>query len=241
VDSSGPVSYGSPSDEVDRSDDETQHGVTLTSGFWLGQTTITQRQYLVLERRNPSYFREDPEFPVESISWDDAQNYCRKLSILELQAGRLPSGFTYTLPSEAQWEYACRANSPMATHFGGAINATLANFDGKRPYGCTEVGPDRRRTTRVGSFPANAWGLHDMHGNVWEWCQDWYAPLGAFEVVDPVGPAHGTHRVTRGGGWIHPGHYCRSALRGMQCSGVQERRPWLPHCPQTPFPDRFLL
>jgi formylglycine-generating enzyme required for sulfatase activity len=167
---------GSPEEEEERDSDEgPQHKVTLQD-FWLGQTPITQAQWREVvgwpkvERdldSDPSHFKGDDR-PVERVNWYEAIEFCRRLSAR--------TGKNYTLPSEAQWEYACRAGITTPFHFGATISTELANYDGTQAYGDGPVGEYRKRTTDVASFPANAWGLHDMHGNVWEWCADhWHA------------------------------------------------------------------
>ena len=138
--------------------------------------------------------------------------FCRKLTEQERTAGRLPTDWEYTLPTEAQWEYACRAGTTTATAFGDRLSSTQANFDGNYPYNAAAKGPYLERTTEVGSYAANAWGLCDMHGNLYEWCRDWYdKQLQASD--DPVGPASASYRVLRGGRWSSHGRYCRSAHR----------------------------
>jgi len=125
----------------------------------------------------------------------------------------LPEGWVYTLPTEAQWEYACRAGTTTATAFGDSLSSKQANFNGDYPYGGASKGPNLGRTTDVGSYPANAWGFHDMHGNVWEWCSDWYGDYPDGSASDPVGPSAGSDRVLRGGRWDFHGQNCRSANR----------------------------
>ena len=117
------------------------------------------------------------------------------------------------LPTEAEWEYACRAGTTTPFHFGETISTDQANYDGNFTYGNGKKGVYREKTTPVGSFPANAWGLYDMHGNVWQWCQDWYGDYPQKDVVDPQGPEKGEVRVLRGGSWISDPQYCRSAFR----------------------------
>jgi len=132
---------------------------------------------------------------------------------MERNAGRLLPGYIYRLPSEAEWEYCCRAGTTTATAFGNSISLSQANFNGNYPYNGAAKGPYLERTTAVGSYATNAWGLYDMHGNVWEWCLDWYGdyPLGS--VTDPKGLDLGSRRVVRGGGWSSHGGGCRPANR----------------------------
>ena len=182
--------------------------------FWLGRHEVTQREYLDLMGVNPSSFKGDLDLPVEQVSWNDATNYCGKLTARERAAGRLPAaGYEYRLPTEAQWEYACRAGTTTATALGSSLSSTQANFDGRYPYNGGATGPNREKTAKVGSYPANAWGLYDMHGNVWEWCQDWFYGYLGGSVTDPKGRASGTDRVLRGGGLGANGQSCPSAYR----------------------------
>jgi formylglycine-generating enzyme required for sulfatase activity/serine/threonine protein kinase len=206
----GTFLMGSPPSEQERSDDETQHRVTLTKGFWLAVTAVTQAQWQAVMGSNPSHFKGDDR-PVEQVSWDDCQDFCRKL------AER--TGKTFRLPSEAEWEYACRAGTTTPFHNGCTLSTEQANYDGNHTYGPGKKGVYRHQTTPVGSFPANAWGLFEMHGNVYEWCADWYGPYQTGDVKDPKGRNYGTTRVLRGGSWgYHPG-FCRSAYRCWNAPG----------------------
>ena len=138
----------------------------------------------------------------------------------ERAAGRLPTGWEYRLPTEAQWKYACRAGTTTTTAFGESLSSKQANFRGGYPYNGAENGPDLGRPTTVGSYAPNAWGLCDLHGNVWEWCRDWYGdqlPGG----TDPLGATSGSYRVYRGGGWSSDGRICRSAFRGWNSPGIR--------------------
>jgi formylglycine-generating enzyme required for sulfatase activity len=150
-------------------------------------------------------------FPVEA-SWDQAVSFCKKLSELseEKKAGRV-----YRLPTEAEWEYACRAGTTTETAFGDTLSSLQANFNGNAPFGDAPKGPHLKRTTRVGSYKPNAWGLHDMHGNVWEWCSDWLDDdyYARSPVEDPKGPETGKQHVVRGGAYFYTGEHCRSATR----------------------------
>jgi formylglycine-generating enzyme len=216
----GSFMMGSDASEVGRNGDETPHRVTLTNGFWMSRYEITQGEYAALMGTNPSSFPLGLDYPVESLRWDQAANYCARLTIQEQAAGRLPPGYVYRLPTEAEWEYACRATSTTPFHFGSSLTGTLANFDGKRPYppipGGDSTGTFRGQTTPVGSYSTNQFGLLDMHGNVFEWCADWYGPYPSGAVTNPAGPATATQRVFRGGGWGDSGAQCRSAIRWAQ-------------------------
>jgi formylglycine-generating enzyme required for sulfatase activity len=189
-----------------RDDEKPIHRVKLTQPFYLGVFPVTQGEYERLMGVNPSHFQGDPRLPLEQVSWHDAQVFIKRLSIQE------PSR-TYSLPTESQWEYACRAGTTTAFWFGDALNGDKANVDGNYPFGTTRQGPYREETTPVDAFPANPFGLHDMHGNVWEWCQDWHGSYPADEVTDPAGPPEGSRRVYRGGSWLAHAAYCRAAYR----------------------------
>lgn len=205
----GSFQMGSPAGEKDRLETETPHTVRIGKGFWMGIHEVTQKQYAQVTGGDPAHFKGD-NLPVEKVSFDDALDFCRKLSALpqERAAGR-----SYRLPTEAEWEYACRAGTNTPFHFGESVNGMQANHDGTKPYGTSQSGPNLGKTAPVGSYPANAWGLHDMHGNVWEWCADWYGPLAADAVTDPKGADKGAGRVLRGGSWANAGKNCRAADR----------------------------
>ncbi len=218
----GTFTMGSPASEVDRSSDEgPQTIVTITKGFWMSKYETTQEEYLAVMGSNPSGFTGDPQRPVEQMSWFDATNYCVKLTARERVAGRLPQGYEYRLPTEAEWEYACRAGTTTATAFGNSLSSTQANFDGNYPYNGAAKGPCLARTTKVGSYAPNAWGLYDLHGNVWEWCLDWYGPYPGGSVADPRGPNTGSSRVFRGGSWDYVGGFCRAAFRNGNSPGTR--------------------
>jgi formylglycine-generating enzyme required for sulfatase activity len=197
----GTFEMGSPSSEKDRDDDETPHAVTLTQGFYLGKHEVTQSQWEKVMGSNPSKYKGGDR-PVEKVSWTDVTSFCNKLTASERTAGRLPAGMTYQLPTEAQWEYACRAGTKTSFSFGDSLTSGQANISG---------GPGE--TTAVGKYPANGWGFHDMHGNVWEWCADRYGIYPTVAVTDPVGPADGSGRVLRGGSWGFTANIARSAIR----------------------------
>jgi sulfatase modifying factor 1 len=199
---------GSPKEEKQRQDNETQHKVTLTKGFYMGVYAVTQEQYETVMGNNPSQFKGEKNLPVETITWDDCQEFIKKLREKDKKA--------YRLPTEAEWEYACRAGTTTPFHFGETISTDQANYYGEAVYGIGKNGVWRKKTTPVGSFPANAFGLHDMHGNVWQWCQDWYGDYPQKDVVDPQGPEKGDSRVLRGGSWGHVPRLCRSAFRFKQ-------------------------
>ena len=204
----GTFAMGSPSGGPD----ETPHAVTLTQGYWLGKHEVTQAQWQKVMGSNPSHFK-GAQRPVESVSWHDVTSFCEKLTELERKAGRLPAGMSYQLPTEAQWEYACRARTTTAFSWGAAASSTQANVNGDYPYGGAAKGPHLDRTTDVGQYAANPWGFFDMHGNVYEWCADWYVDYPTGAAFDPVGPADGSYRVGRGGSWYDSADGARSAYR----------------------------
>ena len=172
----------------------------------------TQEQYSAVMGINPSQFKGDTNRPVEMVSWNDATNYCAKLTVIESNAGRLPRGYVYRLPTEAEWEYACRAGTTTATAFGNTFCSTQANYDGfNNPYGGAARGPVLGTTAKMGSYAPNAWGLYDMHGNVAEWCSDWYGTYPGGSKTDYQGLSSGSNRENRGGCWYNIGGSCRSA------------------------------
>ena len=201
----GEFLMGSPAGEEDRDSDETQHRVRLTKGFFMGVTEVTQLQWKAVMGSNRSQFKGD-DLPVGPVSWNDVMKFCRKLSQKESR--------TYRLPMEAEWEYACRAGTTTPFNTGRTISTYEANYAGNHVYGNGRKGVYRAKTTPVGNFRPNRWGLYDMHGNVLEWCSDWYGkeyPRNL--VIDPAGPRTGTSRVVRGGSWDSRPRYCRSAFR----------------------------
>ncbi|MEI6786537.1 MAG: SUMF1/EgtB/PvdO family nonheme iron enzyme, partial [Verrucomicrobiota bacterium] len=205
----GTFTMGSPPTEVDRFDSEgPQTAVTISRGFWMGKYEVTQGEYESVRGTNPSWFTGDPNRPVEQVSWQDATAYCDALTQQERAAGRIPRGYDYRLPTEAEWEYACRAGTSTRFSYGDDHGYTnLIN------YGWWD-GNNGGTTHPVGQKLPNPWGLHEMHGNVWEWCQDWWSEsLPGGIAVDPQGPATGPGRMGRGGGWDYNAKLCRSAFR----------------------------
>jgi formylglycine-generating enzyme required for sulfatase activity len=190
-------------------DEGPQTKVTLSKGYWIGKYPVTQAQWQVLMGDNPSSFKtENDQHPVENITWTDAMLFCQKVYELEGKSGSLlPAGYEYTLPTEAQWEFACRAGTTTRFYTGNSD----ADLDAAGWFS----GNHNHTTRPVGLKAPNAWGLHDMHGNVYEWCADWYADsYSGGEVVDPHGPAWSTYRIVRGGSWHLDARFCRSANRG---------------------------
>ncbi len=206
----GTFLMGSPANEPERGDDETQHRVTLTRGFWLGIHPVTQRQWQAVMGSNPSNFK-GVDLPVERVSWDDCQEFVEKVGKSTGQGCRLPS--------EAEWEYACRAGTTTPFFWGETLSTDQANYDGTSLYDAGREGIYRETTTSVGSFAANAWGLCDMHGNVWEWCADWYGLYEKEDIKDPQFVDDGNARVLRGGSWDSFSRSCRAAFRIRSAPG----------------------
>jgi len=208
----GTFTMGSPTTEAGRNADrEDEHNVTLTKGFYLGKYEVTQAQYEAVMTGNTNSLSATPsqysgnDRPVEKVSWDDVQIFLTRLNAAEQAAGRLPTGWSYVLPTESEWEYACRAGTTTVYSWGNSIAAANSNYEAS---GISQ-------TRDVGQYAANPWGFFDMHGNVREWTADWYSatyPTGN-PVVDPTGPASGSGRVNRGGSWYLPATYLRSAKR----------------------------
>jgi len=199
----GDFLMGSPDDELMRNADEKQHLVRVSDGFWIGRTEVTQEQWKSIMTDNPSCFNGQ-NLPVECVSWYMAKQFCRRLTQME---GRL-----YRLPTEAEWEYACRAGRTTPFNFGQCISTEIANYDGTTIYGNAPKGLRRGRTVPVKSFAPNAWGLYDMHGNVGEWCEDRYSEYVEDYIVNP-GAGDDGERVIRGGSYISYPWQCRSACR----------------------------
>jgi formylglycine-generating enzyme required for sulfatase activity len=216
----GTFTMGSPANEIDREDDEVQRMVTVSS-FYMGKTEVTQKEYREVMGTNPSSFKGD-NLPVEGVSWFNAVEFCNRLSRREgltpaytvkgtnVTWDRSANGFR--LPTEAEWEYACRAGTQTPFSMGNNITTRQANYDGY-PYNNNAKGTFRNKTVEVRSFSPNAWGLYNMHGNVWEWCWDLYEEYASGAQIDPAGASSGTYRIVRGGSWLVHAQYLRSANR----------------------------
>jgi formylglycine-generating enzyme required for sulfatase activity len=219
----GTFLMGSPPTESARSGSEgPQTVVRLTRGFWIGACEVTQKEYQAVMADNPSRWKSDP-LPVNSVSWHDATNYCRWLTERERAGHRLPPAHCYRLPTEAEWELACRATTttPFGIGNGTDLSPTQANFAASNSFGMPALEPSFPRTTPVGSYPSNAWGLFDTHGNVWEWCGDWFGPYPGAYQTNWAQPIPSSYRVVRGGSWDSSAGDCRSAARGQSLPVVR--------------------
>jgi len=212
----GKFMMGSPPNEPERRPDEDQVEVTLTKGFWTAKFEETQGHWKRVIGKLPGPLTEQlpegDEFPVGNVNFAEAEAFCRKLTEVSHQSGDLSKDWEFRLPTEAQWEYACRASTTTATSFGDKLSSKQANFKGK-PYNGAEPGPSLGRAAKVGSYPANPWGLHDMHGNTFEWCRDWYHSKLPGGVDPDLYLETASSRVRRGGCWADEGWPCRSAFR----------------------------
>lgn len=206
--SPGRFLMGSPADEPERSANEVQHRVTLTKGFWLADTACTQELWQAVMWENPSAFKNNTHNPVENVSWYDVQQF---ISLLN----RLVPGLSARLPTEAEWEYACRAGTTTPFSFSDELTPERVNYYGHQyPYKGGERGEYRGTTVPVKTFPANAWSLYEMHGNVLEWCADGWRRYDGAECENPRGPeGERDSRVVRGGSFTSTGGYVRSAHR----------------------------
>jgi serine/threonine protein kinase len=228
----GTFFMGSPASEAERAGDEEQHEVEITHSLYVGVYEVTQEQYERVIGKNPSFFSptgdgkdqvrglDTWQYPVEMVSWEDAVGFCRRLSERPEEKAK---GRKYRLPTEAEWEYICRdgpyfKNPSPPFHFGNSLSSNQANFNGDRPYGAAPKGPCLDRTRKVGSYPHNALGLYDLHGNVREWCNDWYEQdyYKKSPRQNPEGPGPGPGRVLRGGSWVSYSSVCRAAYRSFE-------------------------
>jgi uncharacterized protein (TIGR02996 family) len=238
----GRFRMGSPANEERREPDEQAHEVEITRPFYLGVYAVTQGQYLAVMKRNPSHFcskgqgelkvvgLDTSDFPVEQTSWQDACDFCRRLTKKE---GKSRRDRAYRLPTEAEWEYACRAGTTTPFHFGSEISLELATYDAATNYGGTfarynadrtfggHTGEPLKRPAVVGSYLPNAFGLYDCHGNVWNVCLDGRREYSSNRMADPRGPLDGDHSMVRGGGWDSWPSGCRSAYRCVYARGTR--------------------
>lgn len=201
----GSFVMGSPAEEPERKPDEIPHKVTLTQGFYMGVHAVTQQQWQEIIGRNWSQFKHEDHAPVNSVNWHDCQEFTRKLR----ERDKLP----YRLPTEAEWEYACRSGTTTPFHFGKTVSTEQANYHGGWVYATGVKGAYRKHPISVGTFAPNAFGLYDMHGNVCQWCQDWRGDYPKQDVIDPRGPDSGAERILRGGSYCDLPVNCRSACR----------------------------
>jgi len=227
---------GSPTSEPQRGDNESPQRQVTVSAFYIGKYQVTQSEYEELMGANPSNFKGQ-NLPVERVTWFEAVEYCNKRS----QQEKLTPAYTisgtgnsrtviwnhdangYRLPTEAEWEYACRAGTTTPFNTGNNITTNQANYDGNYPYNNNARGRWQEKTVYVGSFPANAWELYDMHGNVFEWCWDWFGIYANGPQTDPAGADTGSYRVMRGGSWFDNGRYIRSANRNSSSPSLRSR------------------
>lgn len=201
----GCFAMGSCPSEYDRHRDEDKHRVMIDD-FYLGKYEVTQAQWQLVMGNNPSHFKGE-NLPVDNVSWEDVQIFISKLNEL--------TGKTYRLPTEAEWEYACRAGTQTPFYTGENLTTEQANYNGQHPYKNYPRSKCLNKSVQVGSYSPNPWGLYDMMGNVWEWCSDWYGKYDTSIQVqlNPTGAEQGTKKVFRGGSWISRARYCRSANR----------------------------
>ena len=213
----GEFLMGSPETEALRQSDEgPQHRVVINKGFWMGKYEVTQGQWIAVMGQNEAWFEEGNDYPVEWLSCDMAQGFIKKLNE--------KTGLKFRLPAESEWEYACRAGTTTPFHYGESISSDQANFNGKFPYGEAKKGVYREETCPVGSFQPNPWGVYDMHGKVWEWCEDVYKAdiynhpefYTKNDIGNPVYSGVSSQRVFRGGGWLGNGVVLRSASRSHE-------------------------
>lgn len=220
----GRFRMGSASNEPERHADEQQTDVTLTRGFWIGKYSVTQGQWKEVMGALPGALSAGAgdDFPVYNVNYAEAETFCRTFTTRQRTSGALPAGWEFRLPTEAQWEYACRAGTAVATAFGDRLSSRQANFDGNFPYNGAEKGPTLGRAAKVGSYAANPWGIYDMHGNIFDWCRDWYHPRlpggtdpdrSSAEASAQRNRDGTVSRVRRGGCWADKGWPCRSACR----------------------------
>jgi len=200
-------------EEGRRTDEGPQHRVVINKDFWMGKYEVTRGQWIAVMGEDEAWFEGGNNYPVEWLSWNESQDFIKKLNE--------KTGLKFRLPTEAEWEHACRAGTTTPFHYGESISSDQANFNGNYPYGGAKKGVYLETTCPVGSFQLNAWGLYDMHGNVWEWCEDVYKAdiynhpelYTKNSIGNPVYSGEGLYRVIRGGGWLGNSNQLRSASR----------------------------
>jgi formylglycine-generating enzyme required for sulfatase activity len=202
----GSFVMGSPIREAGRNTDEVAHRVTITKRLFVGRHEVTQTQWAMVMGQNPSHFKDCSRCPVENVDFYEVATFITKLNAQS-------TSMRYRLPTEAEWEYVCRAGTRTPFTTGERITADQANVDGRFPYAGSAAAASSDKTRPVGSFAPNPWGLYDVHGNVWEWTNDWYGPYDSRADTDPKGPGAGTVRVIRGGSWHFDANSARCALR----------------------------
>jgi formylglycine-generating enzyme required for sulfatase activity len=213
----GEFMMGSPKDEKDRQNDETQHRVKLTKPFYLGKYEVTQAEWKKVMGKEPwkgeRYTKENPRHAATYISWEDCREFLKKLNVARTTS--------FALPTEAQWEYACRSATTTRFYYGEDETSRLLKGYAWFDDNAWDVGD--KYAHPVGQKKPSAWGLYDMHGNVWEWCQDWYGNYPNEAATNPVGPTSGSYRVQRGGSWYGSARYCRAADRFRFLPGFRVR------------------
>lgn len=202
---------GSPKSEQGRSDNEALHKVQVNYGFYLGECEVKQSEWEELDNEKPFHWR-GPELPVESVTWTEAMNYCDELTQLEKDSSGIGGNWKFSLPTEVQWEYACRSGTQTTFNIGNNIYGEDANINASIPYGISDKGKKSFNTIKCGSFNPNRSGFYDMHGNVWEWCLDWYSPNN-LSFTDVLIPKDGLYKVKKGGSWFNGPQNVRSAKR----------------------------
>lgn len=208
---SGSFWMGSPKSEQGRSDNEALHEVKVNYGFYLGEFEVKQSEWEKIDKEKPFHWR-GTELPVESVTWTEAMNYCDELTQLERDSGGIDGSWKFSLPTEVQWEYACRSGTKTAFNIGNNIYGEDANINASIPYGTSDKGKESIGTIKCGSFNPNRSGFYDMHGNVWEWCLDWYTKNN-LSFTDVLTPKDGLYKVKRGGSWFNGPQNVRSAKR----------------------------